>query len=188
MTITPGTASFNANTYSAALMIVSDWKVFDDTTAFSAASVANANPLFKNVEQTPVYIYMQQYSSYLTYIPIETTGVYSSAFNFSLDGVKLPYNHDLPYYSIYLIDGSGTIDCYNEFINQDKNAFYESYLKNLTFSCNDNSLGVQNTFCTVEFQPNHDIEVNSVLRLFFVGMQVSTNVCTFTQKPSTTIS
>lgn len=131
---------------------------------------------------------MEQYSSFLTYIPLQTVGVHASTFNFSLDSVKLPYNHDLPYYSIYLIDGSGTIDCYNEFINQDKNAFYESYLKNLTFTCNDNSLGVQNTFCTVEFQPNHDIEVGSVLRLFFVGMQVSTNLCTFTQKPSTLIS
>ena len=56
VTITPGSASFDANSFSAALMIVSDWKVFDQTTAFSAASLANANPIFKNVEQTPVYI------------------------------------------------------------------------------------------------------------------------------------
>ncbi len=72
-----------------------------------------------------------------------------------MDSVKLPYNHDLPYYSIYLIDESGTIDCYNEFINQDKKAFYESYLQNLTFDCNDNSLGVGNTYCEITFIPNH---------------------------------
>ena len=124
----------------------------------------------------------------MTYIPLQTAGVYASTFNFSLNSVKLPYNHDLPYYSIYLIDGTGTINCYNEFINQDKNAFYESYPKNLTFTCNDNSIGVQNTYCTIEFQPNHDIEVNSAIHLFFVGMQVATNLCTFTQLPSTIVS
>lgn len=155
--------------------------------SFDAASLESANPIFANVEQTPMYIFMEEYSSYLTYIPLKTTGVYSSQFNFSLDSIKLPYNHDLPYYSIYLIDGTGTIDCYNEFINQDKNAFYESNLKNLTFTCNDNSLGVLNTFCTLTFKPNHDIEVGSVLRLFFVGMQVSTNMCEFVQMPSTDV-
>ena len=185
--ITPGSASFDADTYAAALMIVSDWMVFDENSGFSAASLASANPIFANVEQTPMYIFMEEYSSYLTYIPLKTTGVYSSQFNFSLDSIKLPYNHDLPYYSIYLIDGTGTIDCYNEFINQDKNAFYESNLKNLTFTCNDNSLGVLNTFCTLTFKPNHDIEVGSVLRLFFVGMQVSTNMCEFVQMPSTDV-
>ena len=168
-------------------MVVSDWKVFDDNSAFSAASLASANPIFANVEQTPMHLYLEEYSSYLTYIPLKTTGVFSSQFNFSMDSIKLPYNHDLPYYSIYLIDGSGTIDCYNEFINQDKNAFYDSVLKNLTFTCNDNSLGVLNTFCTVTFKPNHDIEVNSVLQLFFVGMQVSTNMCEFKQLPSTDV-
>ena len=111
--ITPGGASFNADTYAAALMIVSDWKVFDENSQFSAASLANVNPIFANVEQTPMHIYMEEYTSYLTYIPLKTTGVTTSQFNFSMDSIKLPYNHDLPYYSIYLIDGSGTIDSYN---------------------------------------------------------------------------
>ena len=58
ITVTPGTASYDADTYAAALMIVSDWKVFDDTSSFSAESIANANPSFQNVEQMPVYVYM----------------------------------------------------------------------------------------------------------------------------------
>ena len=138
-------------------MIVSDWEFFDSTTSLSNASLLLSDPIFANVEQTPKSIYMSQYSSYLTYIPLKTVGVFSTQFNFSLNSVKLPYNHDLPYYSIYLIDGSGTIDCYNEFINQDKNAFYASNLQNLTFTCNDNSLGVQNTYCEITFIPNHEI-------------------------------
>lgn len=50
---------------------------------------------------------------YLTYIPLQTSGVYNTQFLLYMNGVKLPYTHDLPYYSIYLIDQTGTIDCYN---------------------------------------------------------------------------
>ena len=67
---------------------------------------------------------MEDEEKYLTYIPIETAGVYATEFSIYMDSIKLPYSHDLPYYSIYLVDETGTIDCYNELINQDKGVFY----------------------------------------------------------------
>lgn len=90
-------------------------------------------------------------------MPFKTTGVYASNFNIIFDNVKLPYNLDLPYYSVSLIDNTGSMDGYNEFINQNQNIFYTGILKNLSISCNDNSLGVTNTYCTVVFTPFQDI-------------------------------
>jgi hypothetical protein len=113
VSITPGSGSYSALTYAAALMILSDWELFDENSAFSSDTLLSADPLFRNDEQTPLSIALEEYSSYLTYIPLGTVGTYSSQFTFYLDNIKLPYNHDLPYYSIYLIDGTGTIDCYN---------------------------------------------------------------------------
>lgn len=71
--------------------------------------------------------------------------------------MKLPYTHDLPYYSILLVDETGTIDSYNEFINQDQGVFYSVYLKKIMFSCSDNSLGVTNTDCSIGFMTNQQI-------------------------------
>lgn len=48
ITITPGTPTYSALTYSAALIIVSDWNWFDSTSSFSALSLASANPQFQN--------------------------------------------------------------------------------------------------------------------------------------------
>jgi hypothetical protein len=50
-------------------------------------------------------------------------------------------------------------------------------LKNLSISCNDNSLGVVNTYCTVIFTPFQDIEVASTIIITFTGMYVATNLC-----------
>lgn len=115
ITITPGTPTYSAvSSYSSALIVVSDWQWFDSTSAFSSLSTTPpGNPLFRNIEQTPKSIYMPVNQKYLTYIPLQTSAVYNTQFLLYMNGVKLPYTHDLPYYSIYLIDQTGTIDCYN---------------------------------------------------------------------------
>jgi hypothetical protein len=71
--------------------------------------------------------------NYLTFIPFKTTGVYASQFSIYLDSIKLPYSFDLPYYSICLIDETGSLDSYNEFINQDQGVFYLGNLKQISF-------------------------------------------------------
>lgn len=50
-------------------------------------------------------------------------------------------------------------------------------LKSLALSCNDNSMGVTNTDCTLIFSTFQEIEVKSVLILALHGMYVSTNLC-----------
>jgi hypothetical protein len=49
----------------------------------------------------------------LTYIPFKTTAVYGTNFNIVFNNIKLPYNLDLPYYSVMLIDENGAVDGYN---------------------------------------------------------------------------
>lgn len=50
VTITPGTGTtYSAATYSAALMVVSDWNWYDSTSSLAALSLSSANPLFANV-------------------------------------------------------------------------------------------------------------------------------------------
>lgn len=188
ITITPGTGSYSGTTYSSALIVVSDWNWFDSTSSLASGSLSSTNPVFANGEQTPQSIYMPRNQKYLTYIPLKTTSSIGSQFLIYMNSIKLPYTDDLPYYSIYLVDETGTINCYNEFINQDKSVFYLSYLQSLTFTCNVVSLGVTNTYCTVTFSPNNDVEIGSVLIVYFTGMQVSTNSCSMTQLPSTAVS
>lgn len=187
ITVLSGTPTYAASSYSASLIIVSDWNWFDTTSSLAALSLSSVNPIFRNNEQTPKSVYLPTSQKYLTYIPILTTGTYSSQFLITLNSIKLPYTFDLPYYSIYLVDGVGNIDCYNEFINQDKGVFYSSLLQNLTFTCNVVSIGVTNTYCTMTFAPNHAIEIDSVFTIYFTGMQVSTSTCSMTQMPSTSI-
>jgi hypothetical protein len=95
------------------LIVVSDWNWFDSQSSFNSLSLAAANPQFSNSHQTPKSIYMPKNQKYLTYIPIKTTSSVSTQFLIYMNGLKIPYTDDLPYYSIYLVDDTGAINCYN---------------------------------------------------------------------------
>lgn len=155
ITVAPS-ATYNGNGYSSALIVMSSWQFYDSITSLASSSLASVNPVFANIEQTPLFLKITS-TSYLTFIPFKTSGVYSSNFNIYFNNIKLPYNLDLPYHSISLIDNTGALDGYNEFINQNQNIFYTGVLRNLSFTCNDNSLGVTNTYCTIVFTPFQDI-------------------------------
>lgn len=149
--------SFQGTKYGTSLIILSSWNWFDSTTVYNSASFSAAGgyPTFtQNDHQRPMSLMLAK-DQYLTYIPFLKTG--PTAFSVYFDNVKLPYTSDLPYYSIQLIDETGTIDSYNEFINQDQGVFYQSILRKMTFSCSDNSLGVKNTDCSIGFITNHQI-------------------------------
>ncbi len=75
-TVSPS-SSFNANGYSSCLIVMSSWQFFDSNTALSATSIASANPQFANIEQTPLCLKISS-TSYMTYIPFKTTGLYST--------------------------------------------------------------------------------------------------------------
>jgi hypothetical protein len=184
-TIAPS-ASFNGNSYSSAVIVMSSWQFYVASSTLSATSLASVNPQFANVEQTPLTIKISS-TSFLTYIPFKTTGVYGSNFNIIFDSIKFPYSLDLPYYSVSLIDSSGALDGYNEFINQNQNIFYTGVLQDLTFTCNDNSLGVINTYCTIGFSSFQDIDVGSVLVVNLFGLFVSTDLCSMQYSNGTAV-
>lgn len=50
-------------------------------------------------------------------------------------------------------------------------------LKSLALACNDNSMGVTNTDCTLTFSTFQEVEVKSVLIITLHGLFVSTNLC-----------
>jgi hypothetical protein len=112
ITITPG-GSYSAANFAAALIVVSDWNWFDSQSRFNNLSLAASNPQFSNTHQIPKSIYMPKNQKYLTYIPIKTSSAVSTQFIIYMDGIKIPYTNDLPYYSIYLVDDTGVINCYN---------------------------------------------------------------------------
>lgn len=100
----PGT--FTGTSYSTSLIILSSWNWFDSTTSIDAANISSGNPLyplFLNNHQKPLSLQLTS-SSYLTYIPFTLAGPNSSPFVVFLNNVKLPYTHDLPYYSMLLVD------------------------------------------------------------------------------------
>lgn len=125
--------------------------------------------------------------NYLTFIPFKTIGVYTSEFTIYLNSIKLPYSDDLPYYSICLIDQTGTVDSYDEFINQDQGAFYLENLKQINFTCSDNSLGTINTDCTINFIPNQQLDIGATIYVALTGLTVSTSMCTLTTSNGTII-
>ncbi len=154
-----GTGTFSGTSLSTSLIILSTWNWFDSTTSIDSANISSLvvnYPQFSNNHQKPLSLKLGT-DSYLTYIPFTTSGLHPTSFSVYFDGVKLPYTHDLPYYSMLLVDETGTIDSYDEFINQDQGVFYSVYLKKITFSCSDNSLGVTNTDCSISFIPNQQL-------------------------------
>jgi hypothetical protein len=109
------TGTFSGTTLSTSLIILSTWNWFDSTSSIDSSNISSVTalfPQFVNNHQKPLSMKLGT-DSYLTYIPFTTTGLHPSSFSVYLDSVKLPYTHDLPYYSILLVDETGTIDSYN---------------------------------------------------------------------------
>jgi hypothetical protein len=57
------------------------------------------------------------------------------------------------------------------------NIFYQSPLKSLTVSCLDNSLGVNNTVCTIVFGTQNPLKADGNIRIALNGMTVATSNC-----------
>lgn len=96
-------ALYSGTTYSACLIFVSTWNFFDSHSSLDNTSINSADPVFANVEQKPLSLQVGT-STYLTVLPLKTSGLYTSVFNIFMNNIKLPYNLDLPYYSVTLVD------------------------------------------------------------------------------------
>jgi hypothetical protein len=117
---------------------------------------------------------------YLTVIPMIYTGGMSATFTIMLDNVHLPYDYDLPNYYIYFIAASsGAMTSSNQFLMTNSGIFYQCPLNSLTISCLDNSVGVLNTICTINFGTQNPLAADGKINLVFSGMTIATNVCYF---------
>lgn len=127
---------------------------------------------------------------YMTAMPFKYTSSLTS-FTMYFDDVHMPYTYDLPDYHMFVTNADNSPDTnsvvninpmvsYNEFILTDAGVFYESPLKSLTVSCLDNSLGVINTICTINFGTHHPLKANGTIRIQFSGMIVATDNCILT--------
>ncbi|KAL4481634.1 hypothetical protein ABPG74_007723 [Tetrahymena malaccensis] len=98
-----------------------------------------------------------------------------------IDNVVLPYSYDLPNLLFIIAQGAGKLNCYKQYFNSGRNLFYISTPKSLQLTCAQQSNGIQNTQCTVQFVPAQNMQPFAILQIQFTGMQANTNQCTLVQ-------
>jgi len=112
----------------------------------------------------------------------------TSPFTFYLDNVHMPYTYDLPTYYIYIAKYSDfNMAASNSFIMTNGGTFYSSPLQSLTVVCQDNAIGVVNTYCTVTFGTSNPLLASGNIRLSLSGLTVATSTCSLTASNGTVI-
>jgi hypothetical protein len=159
------------------LVLSTQWSFFEmSVSKLTTATLAMTNPTFGSNNMSPLSTYMTN-GMYITVIPfVYTSSV--SLFNIYCDNVHMPYNYDLPSYFLYTIRSSDQfMTSSNAFVMTNANSFYTTPLKSLTISCQDNAIGVINTYCTIIFGTQNPLLASGNIRISVSGMTVSTNVC-----------
>jgi len=64
---------------------------------------------------------------------------------------------------------------------------YQSPLQSLVVTCQDNAVGVVNTYCTILFGTSNPLLASGNIRLSLSGMTVSTSTCFLYQSNGTQI-
>lgn len=161
------------------ILLCTQWSLFENgITTLSAATTALTTPATFNPtgEKTPLGLYLAN-GMYLTVIPL--TYVSSTAtFTFWLDKAHMPYTYDLPNMYLYTVRNSDWyLTSTNSFIMANGGTLYESPLQSLVVSCQDNAIGVVNTYCTIVFGTSHPLLASGNIRLSLSGMTVATSTC-----------
>ena len=129
--------------------------------------------------RSPLGLYVDN-GMYLTIIPFIFVSS-SSPFYIYLNNVHMPYTYDLPNYYIYVTKASDqTMAVSNEFIMTNGGTLYSAPLQSLTITCQDNALGVVNTYCTITFGTSNPLLGIGNVRIVFSGMSVATSTCSLT--------
>ena len=102
----------------------------------------------------------------------------TTSFTFWLDKAHMPYTYDLPSMYIYTVRRSDwRIQSINSFIMSNGNTLYEGPLQSLVVNCQDNALGVVNTYCTINFGTTNPLLADGKIRISLSGMTVATDTC-----------
>lgn len=124
---------------------------------------------------------------YMTLIPLSYVTT-TSTFTFWLDNAHMPYTYDLPNFYIYSARRDNKrIYSSNSLIMANGGTLYESPLQSLVVTCQDNAIGVVNTYCTIIFGTTSPLLATGNIRLSLSGMTVSTSTCFLTQSNGTSI-
>ncbi|KAL4512787.1 hypothetical protein ABPG72_017472 [Tetrahymena utriculariae] len=128
------------------------------------------------------YIDLTGTSRFAVIFPFTSTGDPTSASTtVTIDNVVLPYSYDLPNLLFIITQGNGQLNCFKQYFNSGRNLFYISTPKSLQLTCAQQSNGIQNTQCTVQFIPAQNMQPYAILQIQFTGMQANTNECTLIQ-------
>ena len=110
-------------------------------------------------------------------------------FTLYLDQVHMPYSYDLTSYYIFTINAlSEEMSSSNSFVMTNADVFYTSPLKSLLINCQDNAIGVVNTYCTIIFGTQNPLLANGKIRLALSGMTVATDTCELSLSNGTSIA
>ena len=171
------------------IILCTNWSLFENgVTTLSNTTLAMTTPAtFTGLnDQAPLAVYVTS-GMYLTVIPF-TYVTTQSTFTFTLDKAHMPYSYDLPNYYIYSIRNTDWFfTSSNALVMSGSGILYQSPLQSLVVSCQDNALGVVNTYCTIVFGTSNPLLLNGYIRLSLDGMTVATNMCYLSLSNSTSI-
>lgn len=161
------------------LVITSAWSLFEaGISEYNAQTLASTNPVFSMTEEMAPVSTLMGDGMYMTVIPFQVTSSLST-FTFLIDNLHMPYNYDLPNYYIYVLTESSNDEMAssNEFEMTNADIFYETNLKSLVISCEDNYLGVKNTICEITFGTQNPFKADGSLTVVFSGINIATDDC-----------
>jgi len=181
-TITGGGLSF--------VFLCTQWSFFENgITKFSASTLGmTGQATFGSAIMSPLSLYLPG-GMYLTVIPLIYVGA-SSPFTFYLDYAHMPYTYDLPTYYMWVTSynsNSQYMVSSNSFLMTNGGSFYGCPLQSLMISCQDNAVGVVNTYCTVLFGTTNPLLASGSIRISLSGLTVSTSTCFLTTSNGTII-
>lgn len=172
------------------IFLCTQWSLFENgVTTLSPATLALTTPatFTPTGENTPLGLYLAN-GMYLTVIPLTYVSS-TAAFTFWLDRAHMPYTYDLPDMYLYAIrKNDWYLTSANSFIMSSGGSLYESPLQSLVASCQDNAVGVVNTYCTIVFGTSHPLLATGNIRLSLSGMTVATETCFLYHSNSTAIA
>ena len=101
---------------------------------------------------------------------------YSSTLFQSMD-VGMPYSLDIPNYVMYVTDETGNLYTYNSLINTGRDALSSNIITDFNFHCVDMVQNALNTYCTILFTPNAEIDIQSNIEINFSNSFVTISDC-----------
>ncbi|KRX08095.1 Protein kinase-like domain [Pseudocohnilembus persalinus] len=164
--------------YGSAVVLVTDWQLWQND--LSNYEFINNEYITNSGVNAPLafqYVSYKGTRHYITIFPLINEKHFIMGFTFYLENVLLPYSHMLPEMKIIVTNYNGQIDSMRTIVNSGDNNFFFGYLKNSNIVCNDFYIGVKNTNCVFEFQPNIRLQSFSQIYLGLNGLLLSEYSC-----------